>query len=159
MEHLTISQDLTSDILSALKRLKSLEVFKADGARVSQAATQTITKNCTSLTEIGLSKCIGLKDIYITRLLTGCGNLKTLNLSCCPAVTDDVIAAIATSCKKLQCLNLESCNSITQRNLHLLGSSCVGLQELDLTDCSGINDTGINFCLPLFTYLFLSCPC
>ena len=125
-------------------------MFKADGTRVSQATIETITKNCTSLTEIGLSKCIGLKDIYITRLLTGCGNLKTLNLSCCPAVTDDAIEAIATSCKKLQCLNLESCNSITQRNLHLLGSSCVGLQELDLTDCSGINDTGINFCLPIF---------
>ncbi|XP_057550742.1 F-box/LRR-repeat protein 3 isoform X3 [Amaranthus tricolor] len=137
--------DLTSDVLSALKRLKSLKVFKADGTRVSQATIETITKNCTSLTEIGLSKCIGLKDIYITRLLTGCGNLKTLNLSCCPAVTDDAIEAIATSCKKLQCLNLESCNSITQRNLHLLGSSCVGLQELDLTDCSGINDTALGY--------------
>ncbi|KNA07287.1 hypothetical protein SOVF_173260 [Spinacia oleracea] len=138
-------KDLTSDLLCALKTLKSLTVFKADGARVSQATFQTITKNCTSLVEIGLSKCIGLRDIYIIQLVTGCCNLKTLNLSCCDAVTDDAVAAIAGSCKKLQCLKLESCGYVTEKNLQLLGSSCVLLEELDLTDCSGINDTALGF--------------
>lgn len=129
-----------------MKSLKSLTVFKADGARVSHATFQTITKNYTSLVEVGLSKCVGLKDIYIIRLVTaGCFNLRILNLSCCESVTDDAIAAIASSCKKLQCLKLESCASVTEKNLHLLGSSCVLLEELDLTDCRGINDTGVEF--------------
>lgn len=140
------SQDLTSDLLCALKNLKHLNVFKVDGARVSHATFQTITKNFTSLVEIGLSKCIGLRDIYIIRLVTGCCNLRSLNLSCCDTVTDDAIAAIAGSCRKLQCLKLESCASVTEKNMKLLGYSCAHLQELDLTDCCGINDTGKSFC-------------
>ncbi|XP_021742934.1 F-box/LRR-repeat protein 3-like [Chenopodium quinoa] len=137
--------DLTSDLLCALKNLKCLTVFKADGTRVSKATILSITKNCTSLVEIGLSKCIGLRDIYMKQLVTGCCNLRILNLSCCDTVTDDAIAAIANSCRKLQCLKLESCSSVTEKNFQLLGSSCVLLEELDLTDCSGINDTALSF--------------
>ncbi|KAK9735487.1 hypothetical protein RND81_04G208700 [Saponaria officinalis] len=138
--------DLTTfDLLRALKGLTHLNVFRADGARVSHATFQILSTECRSLVEIGLSKCVGMKDVDIVRLVNGCTALTVLNLSCCDAVTDTTIAAIAASCLKLCCLMLESCSSMTEMNLQLLGFRCIHLEELDVTDCCGINDTALGF--------------
>lgn len=120
-------------------------MFRVDGARVSQSTLKTISTNCNTLVEIGLSKCIGPKDADIVRLVTGCANLKIINLSCNDSVTDAVIAAIAASCRNLRCLKVESCCFVTEKSLQLLGSSCVVIEELDLTDCCGVNDTALNY--------------
>ncbi|XP_074276131.1 F-box/LRR-repeat protein 3 isoform X2 [Silene latifolia] len=139
-------KDLTSDFLHPLKGLKHLNVFRADGARVSHSTFQILSATCrSSLVEIGLSKCTGLQDVDLVRLVSRCTNLQLLNLSCCDVVNDSTIAAIAGSCPILHCLKLESCSSMTETSLKLLGSSCVLLEELDLTDCYGINDTGLMF--------------
>ncbi|KAL9233332.1 hypothetical protein vseg_008350 [Gypsophila vaccaria] len=137
--------DFTSDLLHALKGLKHLNVFRADGARVSHATFQVLSTKCTSLAEVWLSKCIGLKDVDIVRLVNGCTDLRVLNLSCCDAVNDATIAAIAASCPKLHSLMLESCSYMTEMNLELLGARCLLLEELDLTDCCGVNDTALSF--------------
>ncbi|KAL8130510.1 hypothetical protein V2J09_019665 [Rumex salicifolius] len=137
--------DLSSKFLNCLKNLRSLTTLKVDGARVSHSIFETISITCKSLVEIGLSKCIGLTDIYVTDLVTGCSNLKTLNLSCCDSITDDAISAIADSCRELVSLQLESCNFITERSLKLLGLYCVLLEALDFTDCCGVNDTALKY--------------
>lgn len=136
---------LTSGLLDALKDLKYLNVFRVDGARVLHSTSQTFSTNCRSLVELGLSKCMGLRDFDIARLVTGSTNLRVFNLSCCDSVTDAAIAAIAGTCRKLQCLKLESCGAITEKSLQLLGSSSFLLEELDLTDCCGINDMALNY--------------
>jgi F-box/leucine-rich repeat protein 2/20 len=125
-----------------MQELKNLNAIIIDGARVSDTVFQTISNNCRSLIEIGLSKCTGVTNMRIMQLVSGCVNLKTINLTCCRSITDAAISAIADSCRNLLCLKLESCNMITEKSLEQLGSHCALLEELDLTDCFGINDRG-----------------
>ncbi|XP_043709419.1 F-box/LRR-repeat protein 3 isoform X1 [Telopea speciosissima] len=126
--------------LGELKNLKSIRVY---AARVSDWSLGIIGNNCKQLVEIGLSKCTGVTDLGIKKLVSGCPDLKILDLTCCHLITDAALSAIADSCKNRLCLRLESCNLITQMGLGRLGSCCLLLEELDLTDCMGVNDAGL----------------
>ncbi|XP_012088969.1 F-box/LRR-repeat protein 3 isoform X2 [Jatropha curcas] len=136
-------QELPPSVLHHMKDLKNLSSIIINGTRVSNNIFQTMSNNCRSLTEIGLSKCIGVTNMGIMQLVSGCVNLKILNLTCCHSITDAAISAIANSCRNLVCLKLESCNMITEKGLEQIGLHCWLLEELDLTDCCGINDKGI----------------
>lgn len=125
-----------------MKNLNHLEVIRIDGARISETSFQVISANCKSLVEIGLSKCVGVTNMGIMRLVSGCINLRVLNLTCCHSITDAAISSIAYSCRSLVCLKVESCNMITEKGLCQLGSFCLLLEEIDLTDCCGVNDKG-----------------
>ncbi|XP_065853097.1 F-box/LRR-repeat protein 3 [Euphorbia lathyris] len=129
--------------LDYVKDLKNLTKIVINGARVSDAIFHNISSYCRSLSEIGLSKCIGVTDTGIATLVSGCVNLKNLNLTCCYSITDAAISAIACSCKLLVCLKLEACNMLTEKGFEQLGSNCILLEELDLTDCGGLNDRGL----------------
>lgn len=135
-------QELSAPLVKCLKNLKQLSIIRIDGVRVSDFILQNIGKNCMSLVELGLSKCIGVTNMGIMHLVSSCGNLKILDLTCCRSITDAAISTIADSCPHLVCLKLESCEMVTQNCIYHLGSSCLLLEELDLTDCSGINDIG-----------------
>ncbi|XP_050224907.1 F-box/LRR-repeat protein 3 [Mercurialis annua] len=130
-------------LLHYMKDLKNLTAIVINGTRVSDSIFQILSSYCSSLSEIGLSKCTGVTNMGIAQLVSGCVNLKILSLTCCHSVTDAAISVIADSCEKLVCLRLESCNMITEKGLEQLGSRCVLLEELDLTDCYGINDKGL----------------
>ncbi|KAE8684090.1 pectinesterase family protein [Hibiscus syriacus] len=137
--------ELSTALLHQIKNLKRLEVIRIDGARISQSSFQVISANCKSLVEIGLSKCVGVTNMGVMKLVSGCINLRVLNLTCCRSVTDAAISAIADSCRNLVCLKLESCNMITEKGLCQLGSFCLLLEEIDLTDCCGVNDKGLEY--------------
>ncbi|OMP03239.1 Leucine-rich repeat, cysteine-containing subtype [Corchorus olitorius] len=137
--------ELSSTLLHWIKNLKQLEMIRIEGARISESGFQVISTNSKSLLEIGLSKCVGVTNMGIMRLISGCINLRVLNLTCCHSVTDAAISAIADSCRKLVCLKLESCNMITEKGLCQLGSFCSLLEEIDLTDCCGVNDKGLEY--------------
>ncbi|EEF49916.1 F-box/LRR-repeat protein 3 [Ricinus communis] len=135
--------ELSPTVLHCMKDLKNLTTIIINGARVSDTVFQTISSYCSSLSQIGLSKCIGVTNMGIAQLVSGGLNLKVLSLTCCHSITDAAISTIADSCRNLVCLKLESCNMITEKGLEQLGSNCLLLEELDLTECSGINDTGL----------------
>ncbi|XP_022747132.1 F-box/LRR-repeat protein 3-like [Durio zibethinus] len=137
--------DLSTTLLHWIKNLKHLEMIRIDGAKFSESSFQVFSTNCKSLVEIGLTKCVGVTDMGIMRLVSGCFNLRILNLTCCHSITDAAISAIANSCRKLLCLKLETCNMITEMGLCQLGSFCFLLQEIDLTDCCGVNDKGLEY--------------
>ncbi|XVF41837.1 hypothetical protein PTKIN_Ptkin01aG0312700 [Pterospermum kingtungense] len=137
--------ELSKTLLHWIKNLNDLERIRIDGARISESSFQVISTHCKSLVEVGLSKCVGVTNMGIMRLVSGCINLRILNLTCCPSITDAAISAIADSCRNLVCLKLESCNMITEKGLCLLGSFCLLLEELDLTDCCGVNDKGLEY--------------
>ncbi|PKI51484.1 hypothetical protein CRG98_028044 [Punica granatum] len=137
--------EFTPSLLGCLKDLKNLNTIRVDGARVSESSLQSFCTNCKNLSEIGLSKCVGLTNIGIMQLVCGCSNLRFLDLTCCHSITDVAVYAVLESCRKLTCLKLESCIMITEKGLYYLGSFCTLLQEIDLTDCSGINDTGLEY--------------
>ncbi|XVE63090.1 hypothetical protein DITRI_Ditri06bG0171900 [Diplodiscus trichospermus] len=137
--------ELSTSFLHSIKNLKHLQLIRIDGARISDSSFQVISTNCKSLVEIGLSKCVGVTNLGIMRLVSGCINLSVLNLTCCHSITDAAISAIANSCRNLVCLKLESCNMITEKGLCQLGSFCLLLKEIDLTDCGGVNDKGLEY--------------
>ncbi|XP_022719462.1 F-box/LRR-repeat protein 3-like isoform X2 [Durio zibethinus] len=136
---------LSTNLLHWIKNLKHLEVIRIDGTRISESSFHVIRSNCQSLVEIGLSKCVGVTNMGIMRLVSGCINLRVLNLTCCHFITDAAISAIADSCRNLVCLKLESCNMISEMGLCQLGSFCLLLEEIDLTDCCGVNDKGLEY--------------
>ncbi|KAK8329290.1 hypothetical protein V6Z12_A11G309700 [Gossypium hirsutum] len=137
--------ELSTALLHQMKNLNHLEVIRIDGARISETSFQVISANCKSLVEIGLSKCVGVTNMGIMRLVSACINLRVLNLTCCHSITDTAISAIAYSCRSLVCLKVESCNMITEKGLCQLGSFCLLLEEIDLTDCCGVNDKGLEY--------------
>ncbi|KAK9016934.1 hypothetical protein V6N11_079426 [Hibiscus sabdariffa] len=137
--------ELSTALLHQIKNLKHLEVIRIDGARIPESSFQVISANCKSLVEIGVSKCVGVTNMGLMRLVSGCINLRVLNLTCCHSITDAAISAIANSCRNLVCLKLESCNMITEKGLCQLGSFCLLLEEIDLTDCCGVNDKGLEY--------------
>ncbi|XWS42358.1 hypothetical protein CRYUN_Cryun16bG0007700 [Craigia yunnanensis] len=137
--------ELSTTLLHWIKNLKHLEMIRIDGARISETSFEVISTNCKSLVEIGLSKCVGVTNVGILRLVSGCINLRILNLTCCHSITDAAISAIANSCRNLVCLKLETCNMITKKGLCQLGSFCLLLEEIDLTDCCGVNDKGLEY--------------
>lgn len=137
--------ELCTTFLQYLKGLKHLEALRIDGSRIAESSFSVISSHCKSLVEIGLSKCVGVNNTGIMKLVTGCVNLRILNLTCCHSITDAAISSIANSCKNLVCLKLESCNMITEKSLYQLGSFCLQLQEVDLTDCCGVNDKGLEY--------------
>lgn len=129
--------------LKSIKASKHLKTLWIDGARVSDSSLLTLTSSCRALTELGVSKCVGVTDIgMMMGLARNCSNLKALNLACCGFVTDAAISAVAQSCLNLESLQLESCHLITEKGLQSLGCYSKRLQELDLTDCDGVNDRG-----------------
>ncbi|CAF2036211.1 BnaA09g03940D [Brassica napus] len=134
-----------TELLTKHQSSKHLKTLWIDGARVSDSSLLTLSSSCRSLTDIGVSKCVGVTDIGITGLARNCINLKTLNLACCGFVTDAAISAVAQSCRNLETLKLESCHMITEKGLQSLGCYSKHLQELDLTDCYGVNDRGLEY--------------
>ncbi|KAK1319419.1 hypothetical protein QJS10_CPB04g00884 [Acorus calamus] len=135
--------ELGMPFLSKLEDLKSLKSIRLDGFKVSESILRMIGLGCKALAEIGLSKCEGVTDEGIVKLVSSCVELRTIDLTCCHLVTDISLFAIADSCKKLACLRLESCGLITENGLLRLGSCCSSLEELDLTDCSNMNDSAL----------------
>ncbi|KAJ6762635.1 hypothetical protein OIU79_023384 [Salix purpurea] len=135
--------EFSGNFVECMQELKNLNAIIIDGARVSDTIFQTISSNCKSLIEIGLSKCTGVTNMGIMQLVSGCVNLKTINLTCCRSITDAAISAIADSCRNLLRLKLESCNMVTEKSLGHLGLHCALLEELDLTDCFSVNDRGL----------------
>ncbi|KAE8678111.1 F-box/LRR-repeat protein 3-like isoform X2 [Hibiscus syriacus] len=107
--------ELSTALLNQMKNIKRLEVIRIDGARISETSFQLISANCKSLVEVGLSKCVGVTNMGVMRLVSGCINLRVLNLTCCRSIADAAISAVADSCRNLVCLKLESCNMITER--------------------------------------------
>ncbi|KAI5424460.1 hypothetical protein KIW84_030593 [Lathyrus oleraceus] len=137
--------ELSASFIDGLQNLKRLSIIKIGGVRVSDFILHNIGTNCKSLVELGLSKCIGVTNMGIIRVVSGCGNLKTLDLTCCRFITDAAISIISYSCPNLVCLKLESCDMVTEIGLYQLGSRCLMLEELDLTDCSGVNDIALKY--------------
>ncbi|CAL1407569.1 unnamed protein product [Linum trigynum] len=135
--------ELSAALLDSLKLLKNLTTLIINGTQVSDTVLQTISSNCKSLIEIGLSKCIGVTNVGILQLVSSHQKLKVLDLTCCGSVTDAAVCAVADSCSSLVRLKLEACYMVTEKGLERLASSCLLLEEVDLTDCSGINDSGL----------------
>lgn len=134
-------QELPTSVFHNFTDLKHLKTFRVHGAQIADSFFDIISSNCLLLVEVGLSKCEGVNDTGIVKLVSGHPNLKILDLTCCDDITDMAILAIAQSCRKLSCLKLESCSLLSEKSFSYLGSSCPLLEELDLTECS-VNDKG-----------------
>lgn len=143
--------ELPTSVFHNFTDLKHLKTFRVHGAQIADSFFDIISSNCLLLVEVGLSKCEGVNDTGIVKLVSGHPNLKILDLTCCDDITDMAILAIAQSCRKLSCLKLESCSLLSEKSFSYLGSSCPLLEELDLTECS-VNDKGLEYlskCLEL----------
>ncbi|KAH9755358.1 ubiquitin-protein ligase [Citrus sinensis] len=145
-----------------MRDLKNLEAITMDGARISDSCFQTISFNCKSLVEIGLSKCLGVtntdscrglvclkiescnmiteKGLY--QLGSFCLRLEEIDLTDCNGVNDKGLEYLSR-CSELLFLKLGLCENISDKGLFNIASNCLRIQGLDLYKCSGIGDDGL----------------
>ncbi|KAH9689528.1 ubiquitin-protein ligase [Citrus sinensis] len=154
--------ELSTTLLHHMRDLKNLEAITMDGARISDSCFQTISFNCKSLVEIGLSKCLGVtntdscrglvclkiescnmiteKGLY--QLGSFCLQLEEIDLTDCNGVNDKGLEYLSR-CSELLFLKLGLCENISDKGLFYIASNCLRIQGLDLYKCSGIGDDGL----------------
>ncbi|KAH9755357.1 ubiquitin-protein ligase [Citrus sinensis] len=154
--------ELSTTLLHHMRDLKNLEAITMDGARISDSCFQTISFNCKSLVEIGLSKCLGVtntdscrglvclkiescnmiteKGLY--QLGSFCLRLEEIDLTDCNGVNDKGLEYLSR-CSELLFLKLGLCENISDKGLFNIASNCLRIQGLDLYKCSGIGDDGL----------------
>lgn len=132
---------LTLALADSLKKLSMLQSVKLDGCTVTSAGLKAIGNHCVSLSELSLSKCLGVTDDDLSSLVAKHRDLKKLDLTCCRKITDVSIAHITSSCANLTSLRMESCSLVPREAFVLIGERCQFLEVLDVTD-NEIDDEG-----------------
>ena len=139
---------VTLALANSLRSLAILQSVKLDGCPVTSAGLKAIGNWCISLSELSLSKCLGVTDEGLSSLVTKHKDLKKLDITCCRKITDVSIAYITSSCTNLTSLRMESCTLVPSEAFVFIGQQCQFLEELDLTD-NEIDDKGFSFALTL----------
>ncbi|KAK4396062.1 F-box/LRR-repeat protein 3 [Sesamum angolense] len=129
-------------LADSLQKLSMLQSIKLDGCQVTCSGLKAIGNWCVSLTELSLSKCVGVTDEGLSSLVTKHKDLKKLDITCCRKITHVSLAHITNSCTSLVSLKMESCTFISAEAFVLIGQRCQLLEELDLTD-NEIDDEGL----------------
>jgi hypothetical protein len=113
--------------------------------------------NCSMLTSSGLlqlSKCIGLKDLYLAEctrisddgvkaLAEKCPHLQHVSLKGASQITDEAIVSLAGNCGGIRYLNISYCEKLTSESLAAIGEGCELLHSLDVTMCNAMDDSGV----------------
>ncbi|KAL9398900.1 hypothetical protein Peur_007861 [Populus x canadensis] len=133
---------VTLALANSLRSLSMLQSVKLDGCPVTSAGLKAIGNWCISLSELSLSKCLGVTDEGLSSLVTKHKDLKKLDITCCRKITDVSIAYITSSCTNLTSLRMESCTLVPSEAFVFIGQQCQFLEELDLTD-NEIDDKGL----------------
>ena len=129
---------------NSLKMLAVLQSLKLDGCLITSDGLKALGDLRSSLTELSLSKCMGVTDEGLSFLVTKHRDLKKLDITCCRRITDVSIANIANTCTNLTSFKMESCTLVPREAFVLIGQRCHFLEELDLTD-NEIDDEGSSF--------------
>ncbi|XP_042066918.1 F-box/LRR-repeat protein 3-like [Salvia splendens] len=129
-------------LADSLQKLSMLQSIKLDGCKVTCSGLKAIGNWCVSLSEISLSKCLGVTDEGLSSLVTKHKDLRKLDITCCRKITSASVAHITNSCTSLVSLKMESCTLIPAEAFVLIGQRCQFLEELDVTD-NEIDDEGL----------------
>ncbi|KAH6798279.1 RNI-like superfamily protein [Perilla frutescens var. hirtella] len=129
-------------LADSLQKLSMLQSIKLDGCRVTCSGLKAIGNWCVSLSEVSLSKCVGVTDEGLSSLVTKHKDLRKLDITCCRKITHASLAHITNSCTSLLSLKMESCTLILAEAFVLIGQRCQFLEELDVTD-NEIDDEGL----------------
>ncbi|KAJ6922596.1 F-box/LRR-repeat protein 3 isoform X2 [Populus alba x Populus x berolinensis] len=139
---LAYGSPVTLALANSLRSLAILQSVKLDGCPVTSAGLKAIGNWCISLSELSLSKCLGVTDEGLSSLVTKHKDLKKLDITCCRKITDVSIAYITSSCTNLTSLRMESCTLVPSEAFVFIGQQCQFLEELDFTD-NEIDDKGL----------------
>ncbi|KAL0555710.1 hypothetical protein IC582_009666 [Cucumis melo] len=136
LQQLTLAygSPVTLALANSLKNLSMLQSVKLDGCVVTYDGLETIGNCCVSLSELSLSKCVGVTDEGLSSILKKHKDLKKLDITCCRKITDVSISNLTNSCTGLTSLKMESCSLVSREGFILIGRGCHLLEELDLTD-------------------------
>ncbi|KAJ4830695.1 hypothetical protein Tsubulata_028412 [Turnera subulata] len=136
LQQLTLAygSPVTLSLAKSLEKLSMLQSVKLDGCMVTSVGLKAIGNLCVSLTELSLSKCLGVTDEGLSSVVTKHKDLRKLDITCCRNITDVSIAHIASSCANLTSLRMESCTLVPREAFVLIGQRSLFLEELDLTD-------------------------
>lgn len=129
-------------LADSLQKLSMLQSIKLDGCKVTCSGLKAIGNWCVSLSELSLSKCLGVTDEGLSSLVTKHKDLRKLDITCCRKITHASVAHITNSCSSLVSLKMESCALILAEAFVLIGQRCQFLEELDVTD-NEIDDEGL----------------
>lgn len=129
-------------LADSLQKLSMLQSIKLDGCTVTCSGLKAIGNWCVSLSELSLSKCLGVTDEGLSSLVTKHKDLRKLDITCCRKITHASVAHITNSCSSLVSLKMESCALILAEAFILIGQRCQFLEELDVTD-NEIDDEGL----------------
>ncbi|KAF9680082.1 hypothetical protein SADUNF_Sadunf06G0083100 [Salix dunnii] len=141
----------TLALANSLTSLSTLQSVKLDGCPVTSAGLTTIENWCISLSELSLSKYLGVADEGLFSLVTKHNDLKKLDTSCCGKITDVSIAYITSSCTNFTSLRMESCILVRSEAFVFIGqqclksiSKCSKLSSLKLGICVNISNMGLS---------------
>lgn len=129
-------------LADSLQKLSMLQSIKLDGCKVTCSGLKAIGNWCVSLSELSLSKCLGVTDEGLSSLVTKHKDLRKLDITCCRKITHASVAHLTNSCSSLVSLKMESCALILAEAFVLIGQRCQFLEELDVTD-NEIDDEGL----------------
>ncbi|EPS67415.1 hypothetical protein M569_07360 [Genlisea aurea] len=129
-------------LADTLKKLSMLQSIKLDGCNVTCQGLKAIGNWCVSLSELSLSKCVGVTDEGLASLVAKHKDLRHLDITCCKRITHVSLAHVTNSCTSLASLRMESCTSVTPEAFVLIGQRLPMLEELDLTD-NEVDDEGL----------------
>ncbi|KAL1543626.1 F-box/LRR-repeat protein 3-like [Salvia divinorum] len=155
-------------LADSLQKLSMLQSIKLDGCKVTCSGLKAIGNWCVSLSEISLSKCLGVTDEGLSSLVTKHKDLRKLDITCCRKITTEAFVLIGqrcqfleeldvtdneindeglksiSTCSRLRSLKLGICLNITDEGLIHIGMSCSKLKEVDLYRSDGIGDSSIS---------------
>ena len=138
---LTIGYEIKDADLISISRLctglNTLILTKND--KITDASIISISTHCTGLHSLDVSGCNNLTDASIISISTHCTGLKSLDVSGCDNLTDASIISISTHCSRLQSLNVAECYELTDASIISISTHCTGLQSLDASHLSLIH--------------------
>ncbi|MQM01789.1 hypothetical protein Taro_034545 [Colocasia esculenta] len=125
---------VSHSLANSLQKFSKLQSIKLDGCQVTTSGLKAIANSCAPLTELSLSKCLGISDEGLSFIVGKHKELTKLDITCCRKITATSIASITASCTSLKCLKMESCSLVSREAFIWIGERCHLLEELDLTD-------------------------
>ncbi|XP_043703859.1 F-box/LRR-repeat protein 3-like [Telopea speciosissima] len=140
---LAYGSPVTLALAGTLQKFSKLQSIKFDGCLVTTDGLKAIGDSCISLSELSLSRCLGVTDEGLSSIVTKHKELRKLDITCCRQITCAFISSITTSCTSLTSLRMESCSFVSKEAFVLIGQHCPLLEALDVTD-NRIDDEGLN---------------
>eukprot|EP01124_Arcella_intermedia_P015195 TRINITY_DN21706_c0_g1_i1.p1 TRINITY_DN21706_c0_g1~~TRINITY_DN21706_c0_g1_i1.p1 ORF type:complete len:417 (-),score=67.97 TRINITY_DN21706_c0_g1_i1:14-1264(-) len=134
---------ITTNSITELDLLPSLEILDLKSANVLPAFINKVLTSSFTLRILNLSQCLKINDSTLTTIGKNLFNMEKLALNGCKRISDAGILHIAYGCPKLIEIQLSGDINLTDNSLVPLVQNCTNLRLVNLTQCALITDATV----------------